>query len=538
MDKISIKKSCYTGIYIIIAVWFLGLLVGCNSGEEKGDDSQQSIHVEERMSISWTTYLSNPVVEESVVVNLVNEKFGVNIDVWDIQNNNYNQVLEYEISNGNVPDLLRVRVPSDLFKYASEGIISEIPIDILMTNAPDIYERINSYDPDFWSYATIEGGIYGIPIINVQNIFHKPLVYRKDWMEAVGVSKPPETLEEFEALMYKFAHEDPDGNGIDDTYGLSYSGLIAVEGAYGFMASFPENRPDTYFFEEDGMLRIGATHEYMKEILAKYRKWYEDGVLDPEFIGGENEGDYWAISHAFAEGKIGFTAHGNFYHWIPSGTYDVPDGSGGVKPNEGDRPIQVFESNYPQGQVVFGPPLEGPYGHKGIMAYNQLMNFVAIGRDVLKEEGKLEKILQILNETSAHLDKDVRMTYRMGLEDVHWRWIDRKHDQVLSLVDSDSEGVGGYLQVAMPFERNGYTDVWARSIGYDLYGIESEIQMGFPEISEVGETLRQIRERAHIEIITGDKPLSYFDEFVTSYNGSGGQLLEDKANEWYLTKGN
>ena len=44
--------------------------------------------------------------------------------------------------------------------------------------------------------------------INPTNIFRLPLVYRLDWMEN-GSYKTPETLEEFEELMYKFAKRIP-----------------------------------------------------------------------------------------------------------------------------------------------------------------------------------------------------------------------------------------------------------------------------------------------------------------------------------------
>ena len=44
-----------------------------------------------------------------------------------------------------------------------------------------------------------------------------------------------------------------------------------------------------------------------KEALALVKQLYDDGVLDPEFITGENQGGYWAISHSFVNGRIGVT---------------------------------------------------------------------------------------------------------------------------------------------------------------------------------------------------------------------------------------
>ncbi|MFQ9074388.1 MAG: hypothetical protein ACLR5J_01780 [Lachnospiraceae bacterium] len=47
----------------------------------------------------------------------------------------------------------------------------------------------------------------------------------------MGIDKVPETLDEFETAIYAMTF-DPDGNGKNDTYGLSESALTAVFGAW------------------------------------------------------------------------------------------------------------------------------------------------------------------------------------------------------------------------------------------------------------------------------------------------------------------
>ena len=47
-----------------------------------------------------------------------------------------------------------------------------------------------------------------------------------------------------------------------------------------------------------------------KEALALLNRLYKDGVLDPEFITGENQGGYWALSHAFINQRIGLSCLG------------------------------------------------------------------------------------------------------------------------------------------------------------------------------------------------------------------------------------
>ena len=44
--------------------------------------------------------------------------------------------------------------------------------------------------------------------------------------------------------------------------------------------------------------------------------------------------------------------------------------------------------------------------------------------------------------------------------------------------------------------------------------------------------LIKYRDELFIDIITGAKPLSKFDEFVTYWNNNGGKLMEEEVNKW------
>ncbi|MGI5899963.1 MAG: hypothetical protein ACOX8S_08610 [Christensenellales bacterium] len=61
-------------------------------------------------------------------------------------------------------------------------------------------------------------------------------VYHASWLEALEVSEAPVGLDEFIDLLYRFAREDPDGNGKDDTCNLSLTGNYVIFGAF---CSFP-----------------------------------------------------------------------------------------------------------------------------------------------------------------------------------------------------------------------------------------------------------------------------------------------------------
>lgn len=67
---------------------------------------------------------------------------------------------------------------------------------------------------------SIEGSLIGIP--RAEDIGLYGLSYRKDWAEKLGL-ETPKTYEDVYNMLYEFTNSDPDGNGKNDTYGLSLS---------------------------------------------------------------------------------------------------------------------------------------------------------------------------------------------------------------------------------------------------------------------------------------------------------------------------
>lgn len=522
------------------------LFAGCSSKDESVDVKDSTTKVEEpkedeakeekRYTISWTAYQKAPTDPDGEMLKYFEDMFNVDLDVWNLEHNKYAEMLNVRLAAGEVPDLFRIRKPDELLGYVNQGVLAEIPEDTLQQYAPNILQVTEENAPGFMDFGKVDGKLYGIASVNPTNIFRLPIVYRKDWMEAVGVDKNPETLEEFEDLMYKFTNEDPDGNGIDDTYGLSQDGMIAIFGAFG---GVPHK---DYWIEQDGKAVYTGTMPEMKEALALLNKWYEDGVLDPEFITGENTGGYWAISHSFVNGRIGMTNRGNFYHWAQTNAYMMKDAEGNEVPNEEGSVYKELMLVQPDAEIAFGQPPVGPTGMRGTRQYNRLMNFYGIGVFAAQEEGKMEKILEILDYVSANPDQDLRKTASNGFEGKHWEWVNKDKDETRVLGEYEGTDyrfeIGANLGMTVPFKPINTQAEWGYENGFDKNGIESVIQVATPKMSEYKAELKKIREEAYISIIAGDQPISYFDEFVEKYNAAGGAEVEKEVNEWYAANKN
>lgn len=218
----------------------------------------------------------------------------------------------------------------------------------------------------FWAMARFGGEeMCVLPTYAVSTGSPINVVYNKQWLDNLN-AEVPETLDEFVELMYRFTNEDPDGNGKDDTYGFSTSMLNVIFGAYG---SFPGFLHMDYghWYEVDGKLVSSNVMDGNEEALKLIKQLYDDGVIDPEFITGENKGGYWALSHSFMNGRIGVTHSAAHYHYQPA----LYDKEGNQIVADGACLAEFKAIQGEDAEVVVGPWPEGPNGDRGgFLRYN------------------------------------------------------------------------------------------------------------------------------------------------------------------------
>lgn len=486
-----------------------------------------------RYDISWTMHQNLPVSEDAEMVRYVEQKFNVNLLFWNLENNKYEALLDMKLAQGSIPDLFRVRQPQDLLKYQQQGVLAEIPEEMLDKYAPNIMKAIRDNAPAYQDYGKIDGKYYGIPVINPTNIYRIPVVYRKDWLDHLGLPVP-NALAEFEKVIYAFANEDPDGNGVKDTYGLSSEGMNVVFGAFGQIVFADQ----LYFGVKNRKLVVGALQPEMKEALKYLVKWYRDGVIDPEFITGENKGGYKHLSHSFILGTIGMTSMGNYYHWIQDGDYFIWNSNGEETPVEATFNAKELTAINPSARIVFGRPFSGPDGKRGSKAYDMLMSFTAIGAEAAKVPGKMETILQILDYVSANPDPDEAASMKYGIQGTHWQWAGAFKEDVIVLPPYDKtfsyqNTIGTGLGMTVPLMPTEKREKWAATLRLDQDGIYNALEVATPSLIKYGPELIKFRNKAYISIITGDKPLEYFDEFVNEFMAAGGTEVLQEANDWY-----
>jgi len=479
---------------------------------------------------------------ESYIVKLYNEKFNVKLSHVFVDPTKWDELLNLKFATNELPDIIYCRSTDRLAKYVSQKLLTELPVSAIEKYAPDLYNTILRDAPNGFNVTKINGINYGIPFLNGGNAYHDPIVWRGDWLENVGISKVPETLEEYEEAFIKFVKNDPDKNNKDDTYALSNAGMMPIFGAFGVIV-FPltqdPGKADTaYWKEKDGQLVFGAVQPEAKEALSVLAKWYQMGLIDPEFVTGENNGGYWALSHDFVNGKIGYTSHGLFYHWAA----EDPEETGmadGVN-------IVEMKKIYPDGNfsVVFGNPPIGPDGvtrgaAKGMVAPG--ISFV-FSKNLENEPDKLGKILQMFN-WPAESSENWLINYA-GYEGEHYSLKQQGKNRIITMNpgvadDPATSNTNGFAQFFYWLDTASYEiavpsfSSFAKINQLDKFGVENLLQAPLASASKYSAELDKMRMEAYFEIITGKQTIDYFDTFVKNWRNAGGDQLTKEANEWY-----
>lgn len=174
--------------------------------------------------------------------------------------------------------------------------IRALPDDL--SRWPNVCDIVNSMP----SARYQDGHTYLIP----RRIFSDPelgiadaaMIVRKDWMDHLGISDPS-SMQEFEEMIRAFVYDDPDGNGKDDTIGYNVNTQQAL-GKWVILGLHPELNTLAWTERNGKYIPTWAVPEY-SDIIALFRKFYSEGILDPEFYTKSPA----SVEDDFAAGRLG-----------------------------------------------------------------------------------------------------------------------------------------------------------------------------------------------------------------------------------------
>lgn len=489
-----------------------------------------------RLTVSWMGIPRFAVAREGTwIERRLEERFNVEIEPIFLDTMAYDRRKPLAFGAGAVPDVWWEGDPISVQRNVYHGFALEIPYEVIVKHAPNCARQLIRHAPEAWLNSRWEGANYGLPTYGIRNVHPIPGVWRMDWLRNVGIERVPETLEEMETALRKFVYEDPDRDGKDDTIGLQTSMLAwwsafgEVFGAYGVM-------PFDWMVR-DGQVVWGGLLPESKRALALLAGWYEDGLIDPEFVSTRFLNRQF--DESFIHGKSGYRPFGGLYARI-----DL---------TQKNSLLSLTKQMNPEAEFAVDKFLKGPDGKRRGRVWGPGAHVICFGRHLAREPEKVIRILKMFDAMAR--DEQLFLEARMGQRGVHWEFDEDEGVDLLAPYDARNAGVkelintqldlgAGFFSAfgATPnlveaylgekekaFRREYQRPEWAM---YDILGKPDTVPSAGTYLGD----LRELQKTAYTEIIRGERPVDSFEVFVANWKREGGDIVLKEANELYRAK--
>lgn len=223
-------------------------------------------------------------------VNLYREHNIIPEILYEVDSSQADTKMATAIMSNNYPDIITAS-PSDFINYAQTDVIADIT-DVFEENATDYLKEYLDADGGLsLQSCMVDGRLYGIPMMGNSYDSVPVMWIRADWLEALNL-EIPKTMEDLKKVAHAFTYDDPDQNGVDDTYGLALDGVNVLANGGGdasaiFAAydAYPGTDGLAFIEDENGKVTWGGSNaEGMKAGLQLLQDMYKDGSLAKNFI--------------------------------------------------------------------------------------------------------------------------------------------------------------------------------------------------------------------------------------------------------------
>lgn len=247
------------------------------------------------------------------------------------------------------------------------------------------YPNLSRLDEDILSQTSVDGKLYGLYTERLSS--RQGIILREDWLDRLGL-EPPETPEELYEVLRRFTHDDPDGNGARDTFGLADRNDL-IFGAFKTLSSYM-GTPNNWEIQARAFVPEFATPQYV-DTMNYMKRLYDEKLVNPDFVVTSKE----IQRNLFITGQAGV--------YIGSMT-DV------------DRLAEETQEFDPDARLTVVNRIAGPKGYQiwSIPNYNGLFLF---SKSAIKTEEVLRQVLAYFDRS---MEADVANLMKYGVEGRHY----------------------------------------------------------------------------------------------------------------------
>ncbi|MCS7463792.1 extracellular solute-binding protein [Paenibacillus doosanensis] len=471
---------------------------------------------------------SKDTLTDNRYTQMIEEKFNIKINhAFEAPQSGYDQKVSLLVSSNDIPDFLFVS-ESDFNLLVESDMVEDLTKAYEDYASPLLKNVISGFGPDFVKKVTYKDKLYGIPSTVPAHDNDNIVWIRTDWLKKVGIELPKViTTDDLEKVARAFIEQDPDGNGKKDTYGLQGTSTFVTgttnynsfDGIFTAFKSFPK----IWVKDANGKIVYGSTLPETKQALGKLRDWYAAGLIDKEF--GTIKPDQ--VAKDISAGKAGISTG---YTWAPAKSL-----ADSVK-NDPKAEWDSFILAAPDGKWYNRQP--NPMGRimvvkKGAQHPEAIIKLINWFTDMDNMAPGYPKVYSESPGTNWQV-RPIQRTFRVKstvydrfqrLQDAASGKLKREElpESDMKLFDQYQKGMGALK--ASPsdwayilYQFNGGKSVLNpinTEVYSEFYGITKSMEMKWTNLSK-------LEDESFLRIIVGDKPLDYFDTFVSEWKKQGG----------------
>jgi putative aldouronate transport system substrate-binding protein len=410
------------------------------------------------------------------------------------------------LASNELPDVMFVY--GDYSKLYNDGTIIRLN-DLIDQHAPNL-KKILQENPEVEKQLKADNGdIYAIPHLRLgeYKTFGGTFI-RQDWLDELNLQKP-ETLDEWETVLKAF--KDKKGVTAPLLYGAPPKLTTMGPAAANFLEAYGITNT---IFLKDGKVAFGPTEPEFKEFLTTFHRWYQEGLIDPDFATNDQK---------TYDAKILGSQAGAFFAYI----------GGGI-----GRYLPALQEKEPDANLT---AVQFPVVNKGDepMFTGRSWEWSGAGATITKSNKNPEETVKALDyffSEEGHMLKNFGvegLTYTM--KDGYPTYTDEilKNPDGLSVVQAMAKHfIANYPFVGEDDDRYNeqYYQLQQQKDAVVLFSKYSDntLEVGLPpvsltteessEYSKIMSDITTYRDEMFIKFVIGAEPIENFDKFTAQIN--------------------
>lgn len=483
------------------------VLAGCSApASDPADD--------ETVTMMVPYLVTSAPSDDNPIQAALEEVAGVELDITWVPNSSYGDRTNITLAGDDIPEVMVIQGKDPGFvQNAQAGAFWDL------TDHLDDYPNLKTTFPEVQRASSINGRVFGV--FRGRDRMRTAVIVRKDWLEKVGMPLP-RTTDDLKAVARAFSQSDPDGNGVDDTYGLivpKWPGAVGTNSPYDVIETWfgAGNR----WTERDGELVPNFTTDEWLDAVDYEKSLIDEGLVNPDYATFDSAN--W--NEPFLNGKGGIII-------------DVHSRAGVL--------MNLFKESDPENfadYVDVTGNLVGPDGELHAHPTTGYYGFLAIPKAAVRTEDELQRVLAVLDKLNT---PEAGAILNNGIEGVTYTLEGDRAASIADAPQSVKDDSASYSQIGMnvsgfrghrpllPTELEQELDDRRRTIE------ESDLESAVydPAAAFVSETY--VAQGAQLDAIVSDARLQYIagqidrDGLIAAierWRSSGGEQVIAEINE-------